>query len=326
MNCRVPNFKCVSFAALLVVCLSAAGFSQRNNPYSANPLTLETQDQQVASAKSAIIKGNERRATVARLATNAGRGSRKVGRPLTETYMVGIGDVLYVELKNAIGASGCYTVRSDGTIDFPLAAESPSVVQLTAEQIEALLSDAITLYPDPVVDVRVREYVSHKITVSGMAERTGERSLQREAMPLFTIRAEALVDAAAATVNIRRGRAAKVETYDLRDEQTGDVLIYPGDSVEFSADGHLTVPAPTKYFYISGEVNSFGLKPIADGMTLFQAVVASSGVKGGSGKATLRRKSEKGTLNVAEYDLRAIKDGRAADPVLLPGDMIEISN
>ena len=61
-------------------------------------------------------------------------------------------------------------------------------------------------------------------------------------------------------------------------------------------------------------------------MTLFQAILASGGAKGNPKKAMIRRKSDNGTLNVAEHNLRAIRDGKAPDPILSPGDMIEIGN
>jgi hypothetical protein len=62
------------------------------------------------------------------------------------------------------------------------------------------------------------------------------------------------------------------------------------------------------------------------GMTLSQAIIASGGVKGVPRNASLRRKSEDGKLKLSKYNLRLIKAGRIFDPLLLPGDMIEIGN
>lgn len=324
---RVPNINKVVCAAILVCVSCAAAFSQRNNPYATNPnARVEPQEQPVAKMQPVIIKVGEQRPTVSQQSLKAVRATVETSKPLTEIYKIGVGDVLFVNLKNAPKATGYYTVRGDGTIDFPLAGESPSVVDKTIEQIEMSIAETVTLYPDPQIEVKVREYASHKITVSGMAERVGEKSLLREAMPLFAIRSETLVSSAATKVNIRRGELVEVETYDLRDEKTGEILIYPGDSVEFAADGQRSTLTAGVYFYIAGDVNSTGQKPFTDGMTLFQAVTSAGGAKGNPKKATLRRKNDKGTLNVAEYDLRAIKDGKASDPLISPGDMIEISN
>lgn len=324
---RVPNFYKIALAALLLCVTCVAGFSQRNNPYSANPVSrVEPQEQPVAKMQPVIIKVGEQRPNALQQATKIASNNVSPSTPLTEIYKIGVGDVLFVNLKNAPKAAGYYTVRRDGTIDFPLAGESPNVLDKTIAQIEAALADAITIYSNAQVEVKIREYASHKINVSGLAERVGEKSLQREAMPLFVIRAESLVSSAATKVNIRRGDLSKVETYDLSDEKTGDVLVYPGNAVEFGADGQRSLLVTSGFFYIAGEVNSTGQKQFTDGMTLFQAVVASGGAKGNPKKATVRRKNDKGTLNVAEYNLRAIKDGKASDPLISPGDMIEISN
>lgn len=292
---------------------------QRNNPYSANPRSNETvREQPVAGMQATVIKVGEKRPNPEK------KSQMSVSAPLTEIYKIGAADVLYINLTNAPNAAGYYTVRGDGTIDFPLAGESPSVIGKTVDEIRNLLIDRITLYSDPQIDIKVREYASHKITVSGMAERIGGKSLQREAIPLYAIRASAIVDAAATKVLIRRSQFAQVETYDLRDEKTGDILIYSGNSVEFTADGQKS--KISNYFYIAGEVNSGGQKTYIDGMTLFQAVVASGGAKGNPKKATVRRKNDKGTLNVVEYNLRSIREGKASDPPLWAGDMIEIGN
>ncbi|MGB7201441.1 MAG: polysaccharide biosynthesis/export family protein [Pyrinomonadaceae bacterium] len=324
---RVPNFYKVVVTSLLLSVSCVAVFAQRNNPDSANPVSrVEPQEQPVAQMQPVNMRVGEWRPTTSQQAPKTARNIVAASTPLTETYKIGVGDVLFINLKNAPRAAGYYTVRRDGTIDFPLAGEGPSVVEKTVEQVEEVLAAAITLYSNPLIEVKVREYVSHKITVSGMAERVGETSLQREAIPLFAIRADALVSSAATKVNIRRGDLAKVETYDLSDEKTGDVPVYPGNSVEFTADGHRSLLASSRFFYIAGEVNATGQKQFTDGMTLFQAVTAAGGAKGNPKKATLRRKSDRGTLNVAEFNLRAIRDGKATDPEIAAGDMIQISN
>jgi len=189
-----------------------------------------------------------------------------------------------------------------------------------------MIQSAVTLYSNPQVVVKVREFSSHKINVTGMVERKGERTIQREAVPLFVVRADVNVDPTAAKVLIRRNELANVESYDLSDEKTDNILVYPGNSVEFAADARASVLSTTGFYYIAGEIITAGQKEFATGMTLFQAIVASGGAKGNPKLALIRRKSEKGTLNVAEYDLRAIKEGKSTDPALSPGDMIEIVN
>lgn len=250
---------------------------------------------------------------------------RTPGKP-TDIYNIGIGDVIFVNLKNAPNASGYYTVRDDGTIDFPLAGDNVVVRDKTTSEITRMIQSAVTLYSNPQVEVKVREFSSHKINVTGMAERKGERTIQREAVPLFVVRADVNVDPKATKVLIRRNELANVESFDLQDAKTDNILIYPGNSIEFADDEYGATLSTTGFYYIAGEINTAGQKEYAAGMTLFQAITASGGAKGNPKKAMIRRKGDKGTLNVSDYDLRAIKAGKATDPVLSPGDMIEIVN
>ena len=244
----------------------------------------------------------------------------------SEIYRIGAGDVLFINIKNASNASGYYTVRVDGTIDYPLAGENLVVKNKTTEAVEDMLGSGITIYSAPQVEVKVREFGSHKINVSGMVERPGEMNIQREAVPLYVVRAESGVNSQATKALIRRTNLSKAETFNLRDVNSDKVLIYPGNSIEFTADDRSSTPANSGFYYIAGNVNLTGQKELTVGMTLFQAILASGGTKGNPKKAMIRRKSDNGTLNVAEHNLRAIKDGKAPDPVLSPGDMIEIDN
>ncbi len=152
---------------------------------------------------------------------------------LTETYLIGIGDVLLINLKNSPQGTGRYVVRDDGTIDFALAGPTVSVLRKTTDAVSAILRSGIKLFSNPQVDVKIAEYRSHTVTISGLAENTGEKSLRREALPLFTLRAEAEVSRDAKRVSIKRAGSNQLETFDLNDSSSDGVLVFPGDSVEF---------------------------------------------------------------------------------------------
>lgn len=310
----------------------------KNNPYSPSPspTTKQAEQRQIVfkTSNEEVSISNEARKdndivirpTVALQTFKIAKTTETKKISPSETYKIGAGDVLFVNIKNAANASGYYTVRVDGTIDFPLAGETLVVKDQTIEAVEDMLTAGITLYSAPKVEVKVRQFGSHKINVSGMVERPGEKNIQREAIPLYVVRADSGVDPQATKAVIRRSDISKAETFDLRDANSDQVLIYPGNSVEFTADGRSSIPANSVFYYIAGNVNSTGQKELAAGMTLFQAILASGGLKGNSKKAMIRRKSDNGTLNVAEHNLRAIRDGKAPDPILTPGDIIEIDN
>jgi len=306
-----------------------------NFRYSQNPKTKAKVENQQTSAdnaqnNSASNNGNtefESRSVASKTLEIARRANAAAISP-TEVYKVGIGDVLFISLQNAPSkASNYFTVLNDGTIDYPLAGEMVSVQGLTVEEIEDSLKGKIKLYENPQVSVKVREHASHSITVLGLVEKAGEKFLQREAMPLYVVRAEAVVEARATVALIKRTNS-ETEKISLKDSKSDDVLIFPGDIVEFKIDdaeiANTTVP---QFYYIGGAVNSAGQKDFYQGITLTQAILASGGLRKSTVKrVVLRRKNTEGLLSPLEFDLGAIKAGKQPDPMLQAGDTIEVEN
>ncbi len=246
-------------------------------------------------------------------------------KPPTDIYKVGIGDVLFINLKNTPQGSGFYTVRDDGTIDYPLAGDDVSVLGQTTESIGQILRSGVSLFSNPEFEVKVREYSSHKINVKGAVDHPGEKSIQREAVPLYVIRAEAGVDPKAKKVVIQRAPFLAPESYALNAEATDKLLIGSGTSVEFVADLERTAIVQDHYF-ISGDLSSAGQRDLRPGLTLYQAAIEANIAKGLPKRAIIRRKQGDGSIRSYEYDLKSIKDGRTPDPSLKPGDMVEIRN
>jgi protein involved in polysaccharide export with SLBB domain len=243
----------------------------------------------------------------------------------TDIYKVAAGDVLFINLQNAAKASTYFTVLNDGTIDYPLAGEMVAVGGLTVEEIEDILREKIKLYENPLVSVKVREYGSHTVKVLGLVERSGEKYIQREAVPLFVIKAEAVVQPKANYAIVRRANS-QTETLSLKDAKVDDVLIFPGDIVEFASNS-TGGNSSGEFYFVAGEVLSAGQKDYHPGLTLSQAIVASGGTKKANvKKVIIRRKNAAGYLMPIEYSLKNIRDGKAADPVLQAGDTIEVGN
>jgi protein involved in polysaccharide export with SLBB domain len=246
----------------------------------------------------------------------------------TEIYKVGAGDVLLIGLQNVPAKSASYfTVLDDGSIDYPLVGEMISVAGLTTDEIEDLLKEKIKLYENAQVSVKIRDYASHKFTVLGLVEKAGEKYLQREAVPLFIVRADAVAQAKANRVTIKRADST-TETLDMSDPKYEDVLVFAGDIVEFGfSDSVVTTASQPQFFYIGGNVNSLGQKDFYPGITLTQAILASGGLrKSTAKKVVVRRKNANGLLTPTEYNLKAINDGKEPDPVLQAGDTIEVGN
>lgn len=246
----------------------------------------------------------------------------------TEIYRVGIGDILFISIQNAPSKETTYfTVLNDGNIDYPLAGEMVQILGLTTEQIEEVLESKIKLYENPQISVKVREHNSHIYTVLGLVEKSGEKTMPREAIPLYVVKAESVVSQRANEVAVKRGNQEK-KILDLTDSKTGDFLVYPGDIVEFRANDEVAgMSKASQFYFIGGEVNSGGRKDYIKGITLTQAILESGGLKKYNvKKVIIRRKNSAGMLVPTEFDLKAIKEGKVIDPVLEAGDTIEVGN
>ncbi len=308
----------------------------KNNPYSPSPTSRPkvaaakpVEKKEVAFVVSRPDEAFQNDKSFENVRPSVTQAAYRIAKPLeaankrpTETYRIGTGDVLYVSVKNVQTGSGYFTVRPDGTIDFPLAGDDLVVTDLTAESAADLIASGIKILRDPIVEVKVRQYNSHRVTVAGLVENGGDKNLQREAMPLFAIRAEALVSQKATRVLINKGPGQTSEVHDLRDPKTEEILVFPGYTVEFAGEG--TTSGRSTYF-IGGAVASKGEKELTSGMTLSQAAKAA-GVNGNPKKAVIRRRSDNGAVTDIELNLRAIREGKHMDPFLAAGDRVEIRN
>ncbi|HQU85531.1 MAG TPA: polysaccharide biosynthesis/export family protein [Pyrinomonadaceae bacterium] len=280
-----------------------------------------------AQSQAPISENTEPKPSIAKKTLEIAKKSVSTSIAPTEIYKVGSGDVLFINLQNAPKSSTYYTVLNDGTIDYPLAGEMVQVNGLTTDEIEDLLKEKVKLFENPLISVKVRDYSSHSISVIGLVERAGEKKIQREAIPLFVVRAESIVQTNAVNAVIRRAEG-KIETIDLKDKNADNILIFSGDIVEFTGNKttlNTSAGKSNAFYYIGGEIVDGGQKDFHDGLTLTQAILASGGLKKSNVKKVIvRRMNGDGLLVPLEYNLKLIKEGKNPDPVLLAGDTIEI--
>lgn len=338
----------IATTAILAI-LTFAGFThaqsgavRNNNPYSPSPSAgqartnlgigvpatgkvLPSQDIEINKVAFVLNQGNAQNPVVQSASRSTSVGSISVVRPVspTDTYLIGVGDVILINLKNSPSGTGYYKVALDGTIDYPLATTIVKVRGLTSDAAAELLRASIKLYSNPQVEAKVERYLSHAITVTGLADNGGQKYLRREAMPLFALRAETEPKAEARIVSIRRSGVDTIETHDLANGATDNLLIFAGDTVTFLAAPASAPPSAPAYYIVSGEVGSAGRRAIRPGLTLSQAIESAGGVKAKAGKAVIRRPGAGGT-RISEFDLAAIAKKRSADPQLMPGDVVEV--
>ncbi len=241
----------------------------------------------------------------------------------TQVYRVGPGDVLDIQLSNYPSRnSTLFTVLPDGVLEYPLAGNAIVVGGMTTVEIATVLQQRIKIFDNPKVKVDVRDYASHAVNIVGFVSAPGTKILRREAVPLYTVLAEALVLPEAARATITRPGAPPM-VINLKDSRLLAALIVPGDSIKVTG----MAPAPAQYFFIGGEIKSPGQKPFHTGLTLTQAILASGGAKTNvDSKVKVSRQGTDGRLATQEFDLRKIQTGKTPDPVLQNGDRLEVKN
>ena len=239
----------------------------------------------------------------------------------SQIYRIGVRDVLDIQLAGQSGKeSTLFTVIDGGVVEYPLAGGPITAAGMTTSEVAALLRQRIKILDGPAMVVKVRDYASHPVTISGLVAAPGVKNLRREAVPLYTLLAEALMlpEAARAIIS-RQGRAPII--VDLKDSSLSSTLVLPGDAIKVSG----IPPGPTEFFFVGGGISSPGQKPFHAGVTLTQAIMASGGTTRGAGnKVRVSRQGADGRLVTEEYNLRKIQDGKNPDPVLQKGDRIHV--
>jgi polysaccharide export outer membrane protein len=244
----------------------------------------------------------------------------------TRSYVVGPQDRLRITVWNQDDVSGEYTVEGDGTFTFPLIGRLRAG-GLTLEQLEAELTRRLAdgLYRNPQVTASMVEYRSQHVFLVGELRRPGTYPLTGtmsliEALAVAGSTAERAADYALIIRSSRTGgpvlpgqdAAADVTRVDLQKLQIGngseDVVLRHGDTV--------FVPRAATTF-VFGQVRNPGAYPIAEGMTVLQALSLAGGVTeyGATNRITVVR--------VTDGVRREVKVGmsdavRAGDTVIVP--------
>jgi len=233
---------------------------------------------------------------------------------LTKLYRVGPGDVLDISVGPTDPAQ--FTVSSSGFLSYPKLTEPLQVRGLTVEEISTQLESATK--GSSGFSVAIREYVSHAIMVSGLVKDPGTKILQREAIPLSVVLADAELLPEAGRAIIARSESNEVLTVDLLEAADMNLLVRPGDVITVK-------PTPPQFFYIAGKVKEPGEKAYRRGLTLTQAIIVAGGITGKSGEVRLARDDGKGFLIVNHYKLKDIESGNVKDPLIQAGDRITIN-
>lgn len=238
---------------------------------------------------------------------------------LMNIYRVGVGDVLDIRLLNSpTRSSTLYTVLPGGVLDYPLAGAPLNITGLTTDEIAERLRSLIKIYDKPQVSVNVREYQSHSVIVTGLVNDPGMKYLRREAIPLYVVITEAQPRTEAGRAIIMRQGSPNV-TVDLSDTNAMAMPVQPGDVIKLA-------PALPQFYFVGGAINDPGQKSFHAGLTLTQAILAAGGTTRFAGSdVKVSRTGADGRLVTTKYNLKRIEGGKIPDPILQPGDRVEVS-
>jgi protein involved in polysaccharide export with SLBB domain len=302
--------------------------NERIAPVDGSPVTKPAPvDQDTRTAKKTVqltaLLTESPGTQAAPIRANASSRTSSSLRPSASTslYKVDIGDVLDVRLANMpTRESTLFTVLKNGVLEYPLLNGPISVAGLTTDEIAKLLSNEIKVIKTARVSVSVRDYASHAVVITGLVDSPGRKTLRREAMPLYTVLAEALPRPEALLATIVR--AGKEQALSLNDEVAMSTLVVPGDVIKITGSN----ATAKRFVYVGGEVASPGEKEFREGMTLTQALLSAGGVsRNNKTVVKVARRNASGFLIAREYNLSAIEEGKSQDPSLEAGDRIEVT-
>ncbi len=196
-------------------------------------------------------------------------------------YVLGPEDSITVVVYGQPEAGITTRIKADGSIVMPLIgnvkAEGQTNITLAKLIADKLVSGGFL--KEPVVNVEITTYTSRTANVAGKITSPGIYPLDRPQRVLdVLLRAGWVRENGATYVYLRRAGQAeqRLDVEQLvRGDDKSNPLVLAGDT--------LFVP-DAEVFYIQGQINSPGMKPILPGMTIRQAIGFSGGVTA-TGKA-----------------------------------------
>jgi polysaccharide export outer membrane protein len=228
----------------------------------------------------------------------------------SQTYVLGPGDVVEVDVLGRGDFKTRTRIRSDGTIVLPfigvVRAASLSAQELSNQIAAALRSGGI--FADPIVSVEIVSYASQYVTVLGAVTSPGLVPVDRAyRVSEILARVGGKRQGGAEYVVLRPTEGAEQKLM-IEQLATGgpeqDPIVPPG--------AKLFIPE-AEQFFIYGQVNTPGAYPLMGEMTLRQALARGGGL---SLTGTQRRiKLFRGKEQVRVTDL---------DMTVQPGDVIQV--
>ena len=248
-------------------------------------------------------------------------------------YRIGPGDVLEIEVFGNPDLSRSPIVQTNGVVALPLVGDVP-VAGLTVREASARLTGLLArdYLVNPQVEVRVKEYQSQFVTLTGEVNAPGRRPLRSAQTRLIDVLVEAggLTARASGEIVLTRSEGAFEGGARTLRVQLGAPAITPlaeqGLQTVLRA-GDIVTASPKYYVTVEGEVARPGRYVLDAALTVSAAISSAGGLtRFGAQRVRVRRVDPaSGVVNVFTVDLKAVRRGAAEDPALQPNDTISVS-
>jgi polysaccharide export outer membrane protein len=310
---RSMKFKLRMILSILFVCLfSGVSFSQQmlNMDFNDDPFS-ETYGMKKQKTKEQPVEPETKETVI-----------------VSDEYLVGVDDVLDINVIKPETIQSTVTVAPDGTITFPYIG-NVTVKGLTLPKIQEVVQLRLAngFVEFPIVSVSLRQTRSKKFTIYGQVNKPGGYPVE-EGMSILRAITDAggfIVPGSTGRVKILRPKPNSKETevieYDVAAILNGadqNVRVLSGDTVVVSVDK----------FFIYGQVLHPGAYSVEENMTILHAVTLAGGFieSGSTGKVKLfRPKTKDREAKIIESDINAILKGTNQNSVVFAGDTIVVT-
>jgi polysaccharide biosynthesis/export protein len=259
-----------------------------------------------------------------------------------ERYRIGYQDTLEVSVSKHAELSGNFNVSSDGTIVLPRIADPVVAVCKTERELANELENKYKYYlRDPFVNVRAVDSHSQSVAVIGAVEKPGNFFLNRRVRLLELLSFAGGPDIEKAGMNLIVARTGSSSGCREKSDSAyaavdPDLVFYQfrikdvlgGKENLWMQPGDIVSVLDADLIYVYGNVNKQGPVKLKQQLTLRQALASAEGMKSASKQdkiRVLRQKGEKGDWEELVFDLRDIDKGKVQDPILLPNDIVAVS-
>ncbi len=246
-------------------------------------------------------------------------------------YRIGSGDVLDIAVFDNPDLSRAPTVQTNGAIALPLLGEVV-VSGLTVAEVKQKLTTLLArdYLVNPQVEVKVKEFQSQFVSVVGEVNSPGRKPLRghtrlidllieaggftpRSSGEVLITRLDGTFEGGGKTLRLRLGGGPLTAA----DQVNLEVPLKNGDLISASAKYYVTV---------EGEVSQPNRYPIEGDLTVSGAISLAGGLSrfGGSGVKLRRIDPETGKTTILEVDLKAVRSGKAQDPLVTANDVITV--